>query len=402
MSSYRYTALAPDGKSIKGKIDAASAKGAMATLVDQDLDVQTLKARKSVLQFEITRKKLKLDDVMHVSRQLAAFTKAGVPLPDAIQVIEEDVENKALKQVLTAVRAELRTGETFSAALRPYATQFPPFYVDMIRAAELAGTLDVVLEDMSDYIERDLEARQKIKSALTYPLIVLITAIGTVLFLGIYIMPKFVAFFASFHAKLPLPTRMLIGMTNFLRASWYVLAAVGIALFVLISLAFKTDRGRNVRDRLVLKIPAIGRIIQYSIIERFCRLLSALTDAGVPLPEAMSVLARGTSNTAYDSGLNEVRAAMLRGEGIARPIAGSGLFPGAVTQMIRVGENTGTLDAQLQNAAKYYGRELEHKIKKLTTLFEPAVIVFMGVVVGFVAIAMISAMYGIYNQIHFN
>jgi type IV pilus assembly protein PilC len=402
MSSYRYTALAPDGKTVKGKIEAATVKGAMASLVDQSFDVKALKQRRSVLQFEITRKKLKLADVMHVSRQLAAFTRAGVPLPDAIQVIEEDVTHKGLKNVLTAVRGELRTGETFSGALRPYSSLFPPFYVDMIRAAELAGTLDIVLEDMSNYIERDLEARQKIKSALTYPIIILISAIGTVLFLGIYIMPKFVAFFASFHAKLPLPTRMLIRMTDFLRSGWYVLAAGGIALFVLAALAVRTKPGRNFRDRALLKVPAIGRVIQYSIIERFCRLLSALTDAGVPLPEAMTVLARGSSNTAFESGLNEVRTAMLRGEGIARPIAATGLFPGAVVQMIRVGENTGTLDTQLQNAAKYYGRELEHKIKRLTTLFEPAVIVFMGVVVGFVAIAMISAMYGIYNQIHFN
>jgi type IV pilus assembly protein PilC len=402
MSSYRYTALAPDGKAVKGTIEAATVKGAMASLIDQSYDVKALKARKSVFQFEITRKKLKLADVMHVSRQLAAFTKAGVPLPDAIQVIEEDVEDKTLKGVLTAVRGELRTGETLSAALSTYSTLFPPFYVDMIRAAELAGTLDVVLEDMSNYIERDLESRQKIKSALMYPIIILLFAIGTVLFLSIYVLPKFVVFFASFHATLPLPTRMLMRMTDFMRSSWILLVGGGIALFVLVALAFRTKPGRKFRDLVLLKMPAIGKVVQYSIIERFCRLLAALTDAGVPLPEAMTVLARGTSNKAFEEGLTEVRAAMLRGEGIARPIAASGLFPGAVVQMIRVGENTGTLDAQLQNAATYYSRELEHRIKRLTTLFEPAVIVVMGVVVGFVAIAMISAMYGIYNQVHFN
>jgi type IV pilus assembly protein PilC len=400
MSQYKYTVLGTDGKQVRGKLEAVSVKGAMATLIDQSYEVVTLKEKKSVLKYEITRKKLKLADVMHLSRQLAAFTRAGVPLPDAIQVIEEDAKDKTLRKILGAIRGELRTGESFSGALRPYETLFPQFYVDMLRAAELGGTLDRVLDDMSGYIERDLEARQKIKSAVTYPIVILISAVATVVLLAAFVLPRFKMFFESFDAQLPLPTRMLIAVTDFLTAWWLAIIAGLIFLFVAFAVLFKTRWGRLQRDRVLLKLPLIGELIRFSIIERFSRLLAAMMEAGVPLPEAMAVLARGTSSLVFEEGLGEVREAMLRGEGLARPMAQAKLFPGAVIQMIRVGENTGTLGDQLENTSRYYGHELEYKIKRLTTLFEPAVILFMGLVVGFVAIALVSAMYGIYSQVN--
>lgn len=399
MSKFSYTALAPDGKRIKGRIEAASVKGAMATLVDRELDVVALKERKSILSYEITRKKLKLADVMHLSRQLAAFTKAGVPLPDALRVIEEEAPDKTMRKVLGAVRGELRTGETLSSALRPYESLFPLFYVDMIRAAELAGTLDAVLADIAGYIERDIEARQKIKSALTYPVVILLAGIATVTILAVFVLPRFKAFFESFDAQLPLPTRMLIALTDFLAAWWWALAGGALVVFLSSALGSRARPIRRLMHRMLLKSPLIGELVRFSIVERFCRLLAAMMEAGVPLPESMEVLAEGTSNLVFREGMLEIRDAMLRGEGLARPMAASELFPGAMVQMVRVGEDTGTLDEQLVNASAYYGHELEYKVKKLTTLFEPAVILLMGVAVGFVAIALISAMYGIYSQV---
>ncbi len=399
MTRYAYTALAPDGKQVKGKIEAVSVKGAMATLVERELDVIALKERKSILKYELTRKKLKLPDVMHVSRQLAAFTKAGVPLPDALQVIAEEAPDKTMRKVLGAVRGELRTGESLSTALRPYETLFPLFYVDMIRAAELAGTLDAVLADVAAYIERDIEARQKIKSALTYPAVIFLASIATVIVLATFVLPRFKTFFAEFDAELPLPTRMLIAFTDFLTAWWWAVAGGILFLFLSFALVFKTRWGRRQRDRALLRLPLIGQLIRFAIVERFCRLLAAMMEAGVPLPEAMSVLAEGTTNVVYRAGMEEIREAMLRGEGLAKPMGAAGLFPGAMVQMIRVGEDTGTLDEQLENASAYYGKELEYKVKRLTTLFEPAVILLMGLAVGFVAIALVSAMYGIYSQV---
>jgi type IV pilus assembly protein PilC len=400
MVKYKYEAE-KDGATIRGVTDAVSVKTAMAALVDQGLDVRKLKERKSVLAFEVTKKKLPQGDLMHFSRQLAAFVRAGIPLVEAIEVIEEETEDKTLRGVLVGVRASLISGDTLSAALTPYETLFPQFYIDMVKAAELTGKVDDVLDDMSNYIKRDMEARGTIKSAAIYPIVILFVSIVTVVVLSVFVLPRFKVFFQSFKATLPLPTRMLIGVTDFLTAYWWALVLGFVVVFVGVLLGVRTTRGRRLRDRMLLGAPVIGEVIRFSIVERFCRLLATMMEAGVPLPEAMAVLGQGTKNVLFQAGLAEVREAMMRGEGLARPLSASELFPGAVVQMVRVGENTGTLATQLEVASDYYGQELEYKIQHLTALFEPVVIIVMGAAVGFVAIALISAMYGIYRQVQF-
>jgi type IV pilus assembly protein PilC len=401
MIKYKYEATRNGGTKIRGVTNAVSVKTAMAALVDEGLDVGKIKEKKSFLKFEVTKKKLPQGDLMHFSRQLAAFVRAGIPLVEAIEVIEEETEDKTLRQVLVGVRESLISGDTLSAALTPYATLFPQFYIDMVKAAELTGKLDDVLDDMSRYIKRDLEARGKIKGALIYPIVILFVSIVTIVVLSVFVLPRFKVFFQSFNATLPLPTRMLIGMTNFLTAYWWALLIGLVVVTVSLMVTVRTVRGRRLKDRLLLRAPIVGVVIRFSIVERFCRLLATMMQAGVPLPEAMAVLGQGTKNVLFQSGLAKVRAAMMRGEGLARPLGASDLFPGAVVQMVRVGENTGTLDTQLEVASDYYGQELEYKIQHLTALFEPAVILVMGACVGFVAIALISAMYGIYRQVQF-
>jgi type IV pilus assembly protein PilC len=400
MVKYKYEAE-KDGSRIRGTTDAVSVKTAMAALVDQGLDVRKLKEKKSVLAFEVTKKKLPQGELMHFSRQLAAFVRAGIPLVEAIEVIEEETEDKTLRVVLAGVRASLISGDTLSAALTPYETLFPQFYIDMVKAAELTGKVDDVLDDMSNYIKRDMEARGTIKSAAIYPIVILFVSIVTVVVLSVFVLPRFKVFFESFKATLPLPTRMLIGLTDFLTAYWWALLLGFVLVVVGLMVAVRTTRGRRLKDRMVLKTPVIGEVIRFSIVERFCRLLATMMEAGVPLPEAMAVLGQGTKNVLFQAGLAEVREAMMRGEGLARPLSASELFPGAVVQMVRVGENTGTLATQLEVASDYYGQELEYKIQHLTALFEPVVIICMGAAVGFVAIALISAMYGIYRQVQF-
>ena len=399
MTKFTYDATTAAGKRTRGVTEATSVRSAMAVLVDEGLDVRQIKEKRSVLQFEVTRKKLKPAELMHFSRQLAAFVRAGIPLVEALQIIEEESEDKALRQVLASVQESLVAGDTFSAALAPFETLFPQFYLDMIRAAELTGRLDDVLDELSRYIKRDLEARSKVKSALTYPAVILLMSIATVIVLSVFVLPRFKVFFESLHATLPLPTRMLIGFTDFLRHFWWAIL-IGSALFAFgLWLLGRTSGGRRLRDKIVLKIPVIGDLLRFSIIERFCRLLATMMEAGVPLPEAMAVLGEGTNNVVFRDGISEVREAMMRGEGLARPMGATGLFPSAIIQMVRVGENTGTLDTQLGVGSDYYGQELDYKIARFTALFEPAVIIFMGFTVGFVALALISAMYGIYNQV---
>ena len=401
MGRFRYQATTEEGKRISGVTTATSIKTAMSGLVEQGFDVSTLRAKRNVLQFEITKKKLKQDELMHFSRQLSAFVRAGIPLIESLEVIEEETDDKVLREVLIGVRDSLTTGETFSDALRPYESLFPKFYVDMVRAAEMTGSLDDVLAELAGYIKRDLEARNKIKSALVYPSIVLVMAVGTVIVLSTFVLPKFKTFFEGFNATLPLPTRLLLSFTGFMTSYWpFVL--LGLVLLVAIPMAaVRTSWGRRWKDKLILRLPVIGQVVLFAIIERFCRLLATMMHAGVPLPEAMGVLGDSTKNVIFKRGLDDVHDAMMRGEGLARPMADTHLFPGAVIQMVKVGENTGTLNEQLTVGSDFYGEELEFKIQRLTSLFEPAVILFMGCAVGFVAIAMISAMYGIYNQVQF-
>ncbi len=399
MAKYRYRATGPDGERMRGVTEAASAKGAMTALLDRDMKVVKLEEKKSVLKFELTKEKLPLDELMQFSRQLGAFVRAGIPLLEALEVIEEEAEDKTLRRVLIAAQEALGAGDSFSAALMPYQTLFPQFYIDMLRAAELTGKLDDVLDELSSYIERDLDARQKIKAALMYPAIITVASICTVVVLSVFVLPRFKVFFDSFNATLPLPTRMLIAFTDFLTGWWWAILAGLVGVILLGVVLVRTRKGHRLKDRFMLWLPVVGEVIRFTIVERFCRLLAAMMMAGVPLPEAMAVLGRGTNNVVYEEGLAEVREAMLRGEGLARPMGAAKLFPSAVIQMVRVGENTGTLDVQLEIASDYYGRELEYKIKRFTALFEPAVILLMGVAVGFVAIALISAMYGIYNQV---
>ena len=399
MAKFKYLAMTETGTKARGVATATSLKTAMAGLVEQGFTVSQLKPKRSVLKFEITKEKLPQGELMHFSRQLSAFVRAGIPLIEALEVIEEEADDKTLRMVLQGVRESLITGETFSDALRPYETLFPKFYVDMVRAAELTGSLDDVLSELSGYIKRDLEARNKIKSALVYPLVILVMAIGTVIVLATFVLPRFKVFFQGFHATLPLPTRMLISFTDFVSKDWLYIVGVLVLLIAIPMALVRTRRGRRTKDRLVLRLPVVGQVILFAIVERFCRLLATMMQAGVPLPEAMGVLGDATKNVVFQEGLADVHGAMMRGEGLARPMGETKLFPGAVIQMIKVGENTGTLNEQLAVGSDYYGEELEYKIQRLTALFEPAVIIFMGIAVGFVAVALISAMYGIYKQV---
>jgi type IV pilus assembly protein PilC len=227
-------------------------------------------------------------------------------------------------------------------------------------------------------------------------------AVGTVLVLAIYVLPKFKDFFASLDATLPLPTRMLLSVTDFLATWWWAMLAGLGALIVGYLVSVRFAAGVRFRDKMLLKIPVVGETIRYAVIERFTRLLSSMVTAGVALPEAMRVATESLHNKIYEEALGRARTQMIEGAGLAKPIADTKLFPGVATQMIRVGEDTGSLDTQLDVAAEYYERELDYKIKKVTTLLEPLVIVVVGVIVGFVAIALVSAMYGIFRTANIN
>ena len=355
--------------------------------------------KKHFWEIELTPKKIKLEQVMNFCRQASSFVKAGIPIVEALSIIAEDSTDKKLKEVMADMAVNLQAGASLSQAVAVHASAFPRYFTSMIRSAELTGRLDEVLDQLAKYMDRDLETRRKVKSATTYPAVIGFMSIITVVVLTVFVLPRFKTFFDSFDAELPLPTRMLVGFTDF-TGEWGGSIALGtLTLAVALFLWTKTARGRMARDRFFLSLPRVGNLLRIALVERFCRILAVMVQAGVPLPDALRVAGETTGNRVFRQGLDTIRAEMIRGAGLAGPLADSKLFPAAARQMIRVGESTGTLDEQLGSASDYYGRELEYKLKRFTDLFEPMMIMFMGLVVGFVAIALVSAMYGIFNQV---
>jgi type IV pilus assembly protein PilC len=399
MPRFAYAATTRDGGRSSGVQKADSRAAAELALYDRELrDIQVTE-KKSLLQLEISGPRVKRDDLMHLSRQMAAFIRAGLPILDAVHTIGEESENSSIRRIMTDIEDGLRSGERFSDCLDRHAKIFPDFYRGIVRSAELTGELDTVLARLALYIERDLEARRKIKSATIYPTAVAVMSIVTIVVLAAYVLPKFKVFFESLNAKLPLPTRMLLAVTDFLSQWWWaLLVGLGVVIVAVVG-ALQTEGGRHAKDRFLLAVPVLGQTIQYALVERFCRVLASMVSAGVALPEALRVASESLRNRVYTQGLSGVNEAMLEGEGIAGPLARTGLFPPTASQMLRVGEETGTLDGQLEVTAQYYETELDYKLKKLTALFEPAIIVVMGLLVGFVAVALVSAMYGIFNQV---
>lgn len=400
MAKFKYAAVTPEGEQTVGVVKGSSVDGVTESLMQQGMQVRLVTAvRRNLLKTEITPKKIKLIELSNFSRQMAAFVSAGVPMLDALAVIESESKDKRLREVVAEVADSLRFGESFSTAMAAHADAFPPFYIAVLRSAEATGELDIVLVQLSAYIDRDMEAKRKIRAALTYPLLVMVMCAVTVGVLTIFVLPRFADFFKSFHAKLPLATRMLISFSNFVGKWWPVMLVLAAGAVVALILLIRTKGGRDLKDKLLLGLPIAGDVVRFTVIERFCRVLTAMVQAGVPVPEALRLASTGANNSVYEKALGVARTEMLEGEGMARPIARTGLFPGTVTQMMRVGEETGTLDAQLESVAGYYERELEYKLKRLTNLFEPLAIIIVGVIVGFVAIALVSAIYGIYNQV---
>lgn len=348
---------------------------------------------------EIIPARVKGSDLMHLSRQLAAFLRAGIPILDGLDLLAREASNSTLRKALTDMAEGVRQGEPLAEAFDRHPKVFPTAYRSMVRSAELSGSLDTVLDRLTIYVEREVAAKNQIRSAMTYPAVIVVLSVAVSLLLVTFVLPKFRVFFASFNQELPLPTRMLLGLSDLVRDYWWA----GLLGFVVLAVAatqyLRTEGGKLRRDQVLLRIPVIGDALRYSVVERFARVMASMLRAGVPLGEAMEVAAAATGNRPAGIALLRARESMLHGDGIAGPLADTGVFPAPARQMLRVGEDTGSLDEQLETVASFYEKELDYKVKQITTLMEPAVLIVMGVIVGFVALALVSAMYGIYGKV---
>ncbi len=354
------------------------------------------KAKKQL--FSIGRT-VKPEVVMAFSRQLSSFLEAGIPVLDGLEIVATQTASTPMRNVIIEIRDSIHRGMSFSDAVDAHPEVFPAFYRAMLASAEYTGNLDIVLSQLSAYLERDIAAKRQVKSALTYPIIVLVIAFAAMIVMSVFVLPKFTGLYRSLGATLPLPTRMLMGFTDFMSSYWLVVLGA-VALVVLLFFAvIGGARGKHRRDVLAMKMPLIGNLFLLISLERFCRVLASLSSAGVPLPIAIGLSADSTNNSIFQSQMVAVRETLVRGGGLYEPMVETGLFPIAARQMIQVGERTGMLGNQLGKAASYYEREVSFTMKKATELFQPAVILLVALVVGFVAVAQVAAMYSIFGQI---
>ena len=379
--------------------DPSVSAGKPAKAIKPARPAKRVKAARPVEPARRRGKRVKAPVIMAFSRQLASFLEAGISILEALEIVGEETSSSEMRVVISGMRTVIERGGSFSDAVAMHPTVFPAYYRAMVRSAEFTGRMDEVLDQLAAYLDRDIAARRQIKSALTYPVLVMVVAIAGMVVMSLFVLPKFADMYRNLGARLPLPTRMLLGLTDFFTSFWYLIAGVLVVVVVAANLVFGGVRGKRRRDRSVRRLPLVGELAHLIALERFCRVLAALTKAGVPLPDAISMSADSTNNTIFQDKLIDVRDTLVRGGGLSGPIVETGIFPIAARQMIRVGERTGSLSRQLSKAASYYEREVSFSMKRATELFEPAVIMFVGAMVGFVAIAQVSALYSIFSQV---
>ncbi len=339
-------------------------------------------------------------DLVLFSRQLSTFIRVGVPITDAIKLLQSASGSGAFRAALEDIGEDLDAGEAFSTSIQHHPSVFNQLYVDMVRAAEYSGTLDKVLAQVATYLQKQDAAIKKLRSAMIYPAIILLLALAVCTILIVFVLPNFVALFTEFHAQLPLPTRILLSLGVFAEA-WRIQIVLGLFFVIVAVLVFVSSRpGRVFWDYALLRLPVLGGIVTYGIIERFTRTLSTMLRAGIPISQTFDVAIAAAGNIKYRRGLESVKQRMVTGDGFSVPLEATGLFAPMMIRMIRVGEETGTLDSGLEQIADFLSEEMDYKVRNMIALMEPTLVIAVGGVVGFVAISVILPMYGLLKAIH--
>jgi type IV pilus assembly protein PilC len=344
--------------------------------------------------------RVRTSDLVLFSRQLSTFIRVGVPITDAIKLLQGASSNGAFRVALEDICDDLDAGESLSTSMAHHPLVFNQLYIDMVRAAEYSGTLDRVLSQVADHLQRQDSAIKKLRSAMIYPAIILTLAVAVCTILVVFVLPNFVSIFNEFHAELPLPTKILLGIGLFAQ-TWRLQILIGMFLVIVAVAAFLSSKpGHVFWDHAILRMAIIGSIVAYSIIERFPRTLSTMLRAGIPVSQAFDVGVAAAGNVRYRKSLASVKQRMVTGDGFSAPLEATGLFAPMMIRMVRVGEETGTLDNSLEQIADFLSEEMDYKVKNMITLIEPAMVIVVGAAVGFVAVSVVLPMYGLLKAVH--
>ena len=395
MAVFEYKALNSKGDQLTGIIDADTPADARSKLRKQGIfPIEVVESEekiklKSELTFTRLFSRVKAADVAIFTRQLATLVNAGLPLVNALTALIEQLEKSPLKRVVIKVRDQVNAGSSFADALSFYPKVFSPLYVNMIKAGESAGALEIVLGRLADLAEKNLKLRNRIRSIMVYPILVAFLSVAVVMFLLVKVVPTIITIFTESRQALPLPTIILINISAFLRGYWWGILLILVGLYLLYSFWKKGRRGRYLIDRLKLNFPLFGILVRKMAIVRFSRTLSILLSSGVPLLKSLGIVRNIVDNVAIGGSIEEAQVAIRGGKSIADPFRKSGLFPPMVIHMIMVGETSGSLEDMLIKVAQAYEDEVETTVSALTSVLEPVMILVMGLVVGFIVISIL-------------
>ena len=400
MPDYKYQGTSRSGGSVSGVMTASNKTELASLLKRQQITATKMTEKGKEFNMPTFGGGVKAKELAIFTRQFSVMIDAGLPLVQCLEILASQQENKFFQKVLTGTRGQVEGGATLSAAMRSSPKVFDSLYVNMVEAGETGGILDTILQRLSTYIEKNVKLQRAVKSALVYPVGVLTVAGGVITLLLWKVVPIFATLFAGLGVDLPLPTKIVIALSNFVGSIFglLMLVALGGAIFGL-KVWYGTSQGRFVLDTIVLKLPVLGILMRKIAVARFTRTLGTLISSGVPILEGLDITAKTAGNAVVERALQKVRKSLEEGKSLTEPLKESEVFPGMVTQMIAVGEQTGAMDAMLQKIADFYEEEVDAAVKDLLTALEPIMIVVLGVVVGGVVISMYLPLFSLIGKL---
>lgn len=397
---YKYKAVSQAGDTIEGFFEGDEESDVISMLRGNNyLPIKIEKDIGADAQIDIFAPKVKKKDLAVFCRQFYTMLDAGISIVKCIDILEKQTENKVLVKALGDIHEDVQKGFTLSQAMLKHRNIFPFLLINMVEAGEVSGNLDTIMERMAVHFEKENKLENKIKSAMIYPMVLAVVSIAVVIFLLVAVMPTFISMFESSGQALPVPTQILLNMSNWLTSYWYIFLGIVIGLIIALISYKRTPSGIRFFDGLKLKIPVVKDTSIKVITSRFTRTLSTLMASGIPLLESIEIVGKVVGNTIVQDRMEKTTEDVRKGVSLSRAISEVGVFPPMVDSMIKIGEESGTLDDILYKTADFYDEEVEVALQKLTTLMEPVMLVLMAIVIGFIVIAMAMPMFDMVNTI---
>ncbi|MBN2381776.1 type II secretion system F family protein [bacterium] len=401
MPEFKWKGTDKSGAQKSGMMEADDAEIVKAHLRRQGINATSVKKRAKDIEIVIPglSNRVSDKDLVVFTRTFSTMIDAGLPLVQCLEILSQQTENPTLAKAIKAVRSEVESGSTYADALRKQPKYFDSLYCNMVEAGETGGILDTILNRLASTMEKNLALKRQVKSAMTYPSVVIVVAVGVVMLLLTKVIPTFVNIFDQLGGALPVPTQIVMMFSDFAVKYSLLLIVGAIAMIIALRQIYKTPKGRYFFDSLLLKLPVLGTLLRKIAVAKFTRTLSTLLSSGVPILDGLEITARTSGNAVVEEAILKTRVSISEGKTISEPLSETEVFPPMVVQMIAVGESTGALDAMLNKIADFYDEEVDVAVDNLTQLLEPMLMVFLGGTVGFVVIAMYMPMFALISQL---